>query len=713
MNRTRKLPPVFQSILGPDVSTETIMDRLKKKSIMDLAWNEQKHYFENSHVFLLAGHGSELGGERYELKPNEFYAIAMQCGRLSSFNPPKKYIDFVTHNPTIKIPDESIPSSLYPLDYPDFPFKQIGSLNQRFYNHYENTGITPNTVEDEFKIYFPQSTFSHTKTIPFAIYHPLAYWKRPRVNYKGNPIPFEFNGKTDNINEGVYDIYMVTISGLLRPNSITDNFKNNFNKLQLKSNYLYENLFPNIQKVNDNELFMIIAEDDNLKIPILKDYNSNILSLVFSLSFFTLQDFIDMDPSFSWDTPFPNPKIRINDLFDNIRIQFNDNKPIFIINSICRYVLNTSKSTRINNLGYESNTGTNRRGTKSRKKFKHVIITKDNIFSSPRKQRFSIINKYLRLGGDPNVTDSNGNSLLSLHISSPDIIKLLLLYGADPNLPNNKKKTPLHHLSKAIEFLLFDRQFDSNTLLNISNRFLEIIDLMFDANFSLKDKDGYSPLHLLIHKIRDSKSPLESYNNTKDVINKLSEYSNFDNRDNNGISIINEIIEIDGTTELLQKKAPGVAHSITAIDIIKAVIKNVTCANILINAKTINQRFPLPPQIINELINYKMKYNNFNLLSIILNIFESEKNTTFDSSKLDDYIKIIDFFVKIGVNPDEVDIYGNTPRQVALSLGIKEISDIFTRNNTNNSSVSSIGGRLLRRRRSRKLRRRLQAKPAL
>lgn len=61
------------------------------------------------------------------------------------------------------------------------------------------------------------------------------------------------------------------------------------------------------------------------------------------------------------------------------------------------------------------------------------------------------VKKYLENGGDPNVKDKNGNTLLhkiNLYHFDQEIIQLLINNGADPNIPNNEGETAISMIKK-------------------------------------------------------------------------------------------------------------------------------------------------------------------------------------------------------------------------------------------------------------------------
>ncbi len=575
MNRTRKLhqdfslsklTPVFQSILVPDISIKTIMDRFTKKSIMDLAGNEKKHYFENSHVFLLAGHGEDLGtGERYELKQNEFYASATQCGRISGSIIQDKF-KFITHNPTIKIPDESVPSSLYPLNYPNFPLKKYMS------SEYTPNSYKFNTQIDAMKIYFPQSQFSHTKTIPLTNFHPVSFWKDEKsINYQGNPIPFEYNGKTDNINPAEYNIYILTISGVQRPNINIEEYNRKFNELKLKSDYLRENLFPNhVFKLNfDFKYFLSIILPKNVGVYFNSNmsyymYAKDVIETVFSLSFIRLDEFINiLNPILTFHNIFYF-KIRIDNLINKIRTKLGDDKPILIINNLCRPVPEELRH-KIPELRYNSNTEINVRTIKSKKRLNYSIF---NIMAETS-DKTKVLEKYIRNGGDPNVINSEGTPLLHMFIGNISIVNLLLNSGADPNITDINRQTPLHSLINRLP-KYFNQITNSEEKSSKNNYIISIIEklLRFGTNINAKETNNKTPLHLLINKILYNELQFE---NVILILNYL-----INNGANININILDDVVSNNLNISLLDFLISNgaIIHSRKITDFLEKILNN-------------------------------------------------------------------------------------------------------------------------------------------
>ncbi len=330
--------------------------------------NQVSPYFENSHVFLLAGHGEDTGGIRYELKENEFYATPTRCGRLGIMET-IKYMNFVRHNPQIKIPTRGNDSSLYPLNYEDFPFRESSSImnvanerGQRLYLNQTNT-------QHEFKIYYPFSSKSHTKSIPNVLFYYFSHFLIGRSRYTGPAISFNYGGSIDTINPGEYILFQITFSGALNPNSYNQEFVTGYNdRLMPLSNQLVQ-LFGVTANMYSNSLLFFIPTEEYETVLYNSDksyykYLRELLNLFSLLSIIKYTELIDIRA----DTRLIdvlNMKINIQIIYEKLREQVRDNKPIFIINPLCRQLVAAARP-REHRLSNNSNVEMNIRGTINR-----------------------------------------------------------------------------------------------------------------------------------------------------------------------------------------------------------------------------------------------------------------------------------------------------------------------------------------------------------
>ena len=121
------------------------------------------------------------------------------------------------------------------------------------------------------------------------------------------------------------------------------------------------------------------------------------------------------------------------------------------------------------------------------------------------------VNFLIHCGADVNtkavgIPDSFGHpnqpygSPLLHETSNPELIKLLLKNGANPNLTDNLGKTSLHEA--------IDRSLISSSDSSIYIKYLEKINLLLEANalVNAQDNDGNTPLHIAVHRATTSSS---------------------------------------------------------------------------------------------------------------------------------------------------------------------------------------------------------------
>ncbi len=416
MNRTRKfvsptkLPSTFKGLLGVNTPLNITRRQINRNN------SNSNKYFDNSHVFVLAGHSVDIGGPRYKLKDNEYYSSPTQCGR-NSTNTEESFFKWVQHNPKIKIPNES-----YTLNYNNFPFKQTSSVPHAglptslpyfseaattakiVKGEYNNSRLLnlltlQKTKIDNWKIYFPESSFEKSNSIPNFSYQyfnvhnlsmlypfvPTAYKKMPSFIYKGIETyisPFS-----------LVNLSFITLSGVLQPNMWTEELQEEYNRLKITSNLIEDIAFFNktaelpiniksyIKKyhlnpigVTDRCLWFFypnrtishntlkeLNKKEKSRISIVKNVYSNmllegnkwdsalynsqesyalylkdVLEFLSKLSFIDYKDYIDVN----------NPALKFKDvlnlqldsykLFTDIRRKLGDDKPIFVLNPLCR-----------------------------------------------------------------------------------------------------------------------------------------------------------------------------------------------------------------------------------------------------------------------------------------------------------------------------------------------------------------------------------------
>ncbi len=130
-----------------------------------------------------------------------------------------------------------------------------------------------------------------------------------------------------------------------------------------------------------------------------------------------------------------------------------------------------------------------------------------------RKDQKKMISIFIQSGIQINAKNIYGNSALSyaLNIKNSHLIKTLLKLGGDVNISDSNGNTLIH---KTVLLALFQR---------FKNKELdEILDILLGsgANPNLKNNDGYTPLHLAVKpaKEKDEKASLQ-------VVQKLLDYS--------------------------------------------------------------------------------------------------------------------------------------------------------------------------------------------
>ncbi len=359
-------------------------------------------YFENSHVFLLAGHGKDISNERYKLKENEFYATPTKCGRLGLVFV-NDYIKFLHHNPSIKIPNPANTESLYPLNYNNFPFKKTSSINK---SNLALFGLKRKiNTEDGFKIYHSNTKFKYTNTIPGTHYY---YFNQHLIKENVRPktygdTAFEYGGKTDYIySMSSYNIFQITISGAINPNTSTDSFDNALQVLLPSSNEL-EKIFE-LKPAPPHTLTVIFSSNDQYNGELFSSnisyykYLKYVLDLMSSLSGINYRELIDITRPDLKLFDVLTFGVSMNDLFTKLREKVGDDKPIFVINPLCRE--STFRGRHEHTLRNNSNIESNILRTTRSKNINSRYIRKRNIT-----RRYVLHNAFKRI---LNMTYKNG-----------------------------------------------------------------------------------------------------------------------------------------------------------------------------------------------------------------------------------------------------------------------------------------------------------------
>ncbi len=348
-------------------------------------------YFDNNSVFLLSGHSSETGSSRYKLKGNEYFASPIECGKMTT-GTIMPFFEFVESDPKIKIPNIEDETSLHPLSYNDFPFSVTWSINN---NSLNNNVLNENLLKrkkwesDAFKLYFSQSSYKGTNTIPqlkfnfFSGKSILTSEKKIFHTYNGEPIKFTFNGKTDYIQPGDYLIFDISISGVLYPNQKIDRLINKIYELKEEYSNIIQNTFK-LPNLGMYYLYVLIpamdvfeTETDYIHSDIsYYKYLKEVLLHLTSLSYIGL-DYWDFDnPEKRASELLFDAQMTIEDIFEFIRETKGD-EPVFLINPLCRNI------PSIVEVNYNSNYETNTRGLAPNSERRQRIEAKKLAASTP------------------------------------------------------------------------------------------------------------------------------------------------------------------------------------------------------------------------------------------------------------------------------------------------------------------------------------------
>jgi hypothetical protein len=329
-------------------------------------------YFDNSRVFMLSGHGSHNPTDAsYTLKENEFYASPTRCDYVTLGTESQWFI-FAKSNPTIVIPTPES-KSYYSLNYNNFPFRKMKSIKKTMVNIKTRRPLPGEEFEVEtnaFKMYVPFSSKEKTRTIPNNIFTFFSF--HPNHNLPIRNSTFTFNGNVyDKSKFGNYIAGTLMISGILSPNTNTEVFEDEFERIQVESNALLNaigNYYPSMissegisHRISINNsgklrnqayphkfvLFIILPEyalnanvfnDYSILDPLL-EYCKRAMNLMASLSVISIDEFASSKSTFGGRLFAQQPIINVFRLIRNnllTRFPTNINKPILLLNPLCR-----------------------------------------------------------------------------------------------------------------------------------------------------------------------------------------------------------------------------------------------------------------------------------------------------------------------------------------------------------------------------------------
>ncbi len=340
-------------------------------------------YFDNKRIFILSGHGGNNPEDTsYTLARNEFYAAPTRCG-LTTFGAESQWFSFIRSNPRIEIPT-SESKSFYTLNYENFPFKTTKSIIPNNLDPITKQilpGREANIETNSFKMYVPFSSKEKTHSIPNNLYSFFPFLRKQNL-----PITkptFNFNGKVyDKSNFGKCMIGTLMISGILSPNTDTEIFEEEFERIQIESNALLNAIgnYPssriivrpqeetiiinkfgkskNIPYPMVNILFIVLPEyafnknilDDYSRSDPLLDYCKRAMNLMSSLSVIPIEEFAPDKDTFGGRLFAFQPISNVFKLIrKNLSTHFptNINEPILLLNPLCRNTLNNASLNRI------------------------------------------------------------------------------------------------------------------------------------------------------------------------------------------------------------------------------------------------------------------------------------------------------------------------------------------------------------------------------
>lgn len=320
---------------------------------------KQPEFFEKDHVFYLSGHGSDdpISTQRYTLKDNEYYINVTTCGfvTMASQTQTNKHI-YELGKSNITVPQET--NSSYAI------FNNLNMFkNTEHYDKFHNADIKHES--DTLKVYVPFSESNTTRTIPPTKYYMFNYHlMKKNANVISNVYNLRDLGIDPNLS---YDIYQIGLSGIIPSNSFIGNKYNNIAKTSVYSNgfniesvespkelenknIIISKIF-NIKRPYASMFFYIIPSDNGYNIDIfapglLHEYNRNVIRHVLRYSIIPFHPIVLRRLAITNYDDLLTSSIDVSELFSIARSWVDDNKPILIINTLCRALPDYLKKTR-------------------------------------------------------------------------------------------------------------------------------------------------------------------------------------------------------------------------------------------------------------------------------------------------------------------------------------------------------------------------------
>ncbi len=343
---------------------------------------EESEYFSPDSIFLLAGHGYYNPGPRYALKQNEFYSSVATCGE-STFVNDLDFLLFGLYNQQIKIP-KSNSDTFYTLNYPNSPFIESRVANILFSTH-EPSPQNIKIVKHGYKMYVPFSKSKKTHTITNDFYRFISdmdikqqmlviknFQDKTQAIKLDVPDSFNFGGmeyKRDDFGE--FQLREISISGVLHSAmSLTEEFIEQITDLKKKSDEI-ESIFldkpikkkpiifgqsskyggydPKAFTLNillseysfNSNFFTDYSQSD----PLL-EYNKQAVLILSSLSYYPLEKFLENGLNSTFLDVYQATR-KISEIYKYIQSTRKGNKPIIIINPLCRNYFGSNVNTRI------------------------------------------------------------------------------------------------------------------------------------------------------------------------------------------------------------------------------------------------------------------------------------------------------------------------------------------------------------------------------
>jgi hypothetical protein len=304
--------------------------------------------FDTSHTFCLAGHSHDTGGERYVLKPHEFYANATTCNRVT-IGASLSY-DFVNHMPDIKVPqpDTQYSDVLY---YSGSPFLERKTAIAYYNAAGKKQRKNIITVTKPYKVYAPFSTKSATNTIPPFMYHyiNMQVCKLNASVKKDTKFTYKAFSSTEHPKEMIYargdkyNLYYVGISGILTPNtSIMSEFTERWNTLKDVSREI-QSIFNIPDSYTEHYLVVPVYANDSTPIKHMPPYPDieyvlDVFDVITSLSILGWREVATMlhihKPSIM--NILDDLMLDTNQTYDIIRAYTKDDGPSLLVNPLCR-----------------------------------------------------------------------------------------------------------------------------------------------------------------------------------------------------------------------------------------------------------------------------------------------------------------------------------------------------------------------------------------